>query len=228
MTKTEKAQNHDKTIPRLTQQLTRFKEKHGAEIAMENHVGSLATWTFTRTLSWIQAVARTTVMHCADGYRYTMPTCMLTIPDNWKLCGSTTDGKCGCKCDNGERHQRETRQTFKHWEQLIDSNDRLPKEGKTQLWSLPVTPTEKIAQAVAVGQPDKKYIIDSFAGAESWRLAMQHHGYIYTPVDARNRMAKTRTKTRQPATVADAVPPTIVQYFSSTDPTITVSVVTLQ
>jgi hypothetical protein len=60
--KMEKAQNHDKMIHRLTQQLMKFREKKGCGIVMENPVGSLAKRPFMRTVSWLLAVTRTTVM----------------------------------------------------------------------------------------------------------------------------------------------------------------------
>ena len=37
--------------------------------------------------------------------------------------------------------------------------------------------TEEIMQAVAIKQPDKKYVIDLFAGGESWRPAVEQEGY---------------------------------------------------
>ena len=195
--KREKAINHDNMIRRLTQQLIKFREVYGCEIVMENPVGSLCKRPFMRTASWLMAVTRTTVMYCAYGYRYMKPTHLWTSLDNWKPCGNTGDGKCGGKCGNGERHQREKRCTFKHWDQLAGSNDRLPKGGKTQLWSLPTMLTEEIMQAVAVKQPDKKYVIDLFAGGESWRPAVEQEGYIYVPVDIRKLMAKTKARRKQ-------------------------------
>jgi hypothetical protein len=202
--KREKAQNRDKMIQRLTQQMVKFREKYGGEIVMENPVGSLAKRPFMRTASWLLAMTRTIVMYCAYGYRYMKPTHLWTSLSNWKLCGITRDGKCGGRCGNGERHQREKRCTFKHWEQLAGSNDRLPKGGKTQLWSLPTMLTEEIMAAVAVKQPDKKYIIDLFAGGESWRLAVEHEGYVYVPVDIRKLMTKTKARNKQSMIAAEA------------------------
>ena len=49
--KRKKAQNHDRMILRLTQQLIKFREEYGAEIVMENPVGSLAKRPFMRTVS---------------------------------------------------------------------------------------------------------------------------------------------------------------------------------
>ena len=203
-TKREKAQNHDKMIQRLTQQMVKFREKYDGKIVMENPVGSLAKRPFMRTASWLLAVTRTTVMYCAYGYRYMKPTHLWTSLNNWKPCGITGDGKCGGRCGNGERHQREKRCTFKHWEQLAGSNDRLPKGGKTQLWSLPTMLTEEIMAAVAVKQPDKKYIIDLFAGGESWRPAVEQEGYVYVPVDIRKLMTKTKARNKQSMIAAEA------------------------
>ena len=58
--------------------------------------------------------------------------------------------------------------------------------------------------AVAVKQPDKKYIIDLFAGGESWRPAVEQEGYIYVPVDIRKLMTKTKSRNRQSMIAAGA------------------------
>ena len=64
--------------------------------------------------------------------------------------------------------------------------------------------TEEFMQAVAIKQPDKKYVIDLFAGGESWRPAVEQEGYVYVPVDIRKLMAKIKSKSRQSATTAEA------------------------
>ena len=64
--------------------------------------------------------------------------------------------------------------------------------------------TEEIMQAVAVKQPDKKYVIDLFAGGESWRPAVEQEGYIYVPVDIRKLMAKTKARRKQSIAAAEA------------------------
>ena len=64
---------------------------------------------------------------------------------------------------------------------------RLPAGGKKQIWSLPELLTEEIMNALSASQPaaEKKYVIDLFAGGESWRKSVEAAGYVYIPVDLR-------------------------------------------
>ena len=41
--------------------------------------------------------------------------------------------------------------------------------------------------ALSASQPaaEKKYVIDLFAGGESWRKSVEAAGYVYIPVDLR-------------------------------------------
>ena len=185
--KRETAQNHDKMILKLTQELVRFHREYGGEIVVENPVGSLDKRPFMQLANWLQTVVRHTVMYCAYGYRYMKPTHIWTTLRNWRPEGITGNGKCGGKCGQGERHQQEKRQTFRHWEQIAGTNDRLPAGGKKQIWSLPELLTEEIMNALSTSQPaiEKKYVIDLFAGGESWR------GYVYIPVDLRKLIARS-------------------------------------
>ena len=90
---------------------------------------------------------------------------------------------CHGRCGNGERHQSEKRESFRHWEQLAGAGDKLPKGGKNQLWRLPELLTEELMEEVALKQPTKKYVVDLFAGGESWRKSVEAQGYVYIPVD---------------------------------------------
>ena len=38
---------------------------------------------------------------------------------------------------------------------------------------------------------EKKYVIDLFAGGESWRKSVEAAGYIYVPVDLRKLINKS-------------------------------------
>lgn len=64
--------------------------------------------------------------------------------------------------------------------------------------------TEEIMQAVAIKQPDKKYVIDLFAGGENWRPAVEQEGCVYIPVDIRKLMAKIKSRSKQSITAAEA------------------------
>jgi hypothetical protein len=195
------AVRHDKMIQRLTLDLVELRRRCGCELVMENPVGSLAKRPFMIAADWLQAVKRFTVTYCAYGYKYMKPTHIWTSmwdgDTAWKPKGSTGDGLCKGRCGSGDKHQSEKRETFRHWEQIAGPASRQPlglngATRKQQLWSLPSMLTQEIMAHVAERQPGKKYVIDLFAGGESWRKSVEEQGYVYVPVAIRRLMTQKR------------------------------------
>ena len=196
-----KAKQHDAMIEALVIELTALRREHGCEIVLENPVGSLKERPFMQSADWLQTVKRFTVTYCAYGYKYMKLTNIWTTMHDWQPEGITGDGMCNGRCGNGEKHMSEKRVTYRHQEQIAGPGDKQPKGGMAQLWSLPSMLTKELMKKIVQKQPNKKYVIDLFAGNESWRQAVEDESCVYIPVDIRrllNRLSSKLPQTAQP------------------------------
>jgi len=180
--KAEIARRHDSMIKNLTESLVQEKEEHDFEIVLENPVGSLRKRPFMQTVAWVGAVTMHAVHYCAFGGDFYKPTNIWTTLD-WEPKGNTGNGKCACI----KEHDKE-----KH-EYVIGGpmDRRMPGPAyKQKVWAMPRALREELMDAIRLKQPGKKYVIDLFAGGESWRSTVEAAGYTYIPVDIRAGLAR--------------------------------------
>ena len=181
--KAEIARRHDAMIENLIASTLHELKEHDFEVVMENPVGSLRHRPFMKALEWIGTVVIHTVHYCAFGGEFYKPTNLWTTL-KWEPKGLSGNGKCNCEKQHGKE---------KHEYVIAGSMDRrLPGPSyKQRVWAMPKLLREEIMEAIKEKQPEKKYVLDLFAGGESWRSTVKEAGYIYVPVDIRAGLARS-------------------------------------
>ena len=61
---------------------------------------------------------------------------------------------------------------------------------KQKVRAMPKLLREELMDAIRLKQPGKKYVVDLFAGGESWRSTMEAAGDTYIPMDIRAGLAR--------------------------------------
>jgi hypothetical protein len=185
-------------VKQLVEGLVKRKAKGDEfEIVMENPVGSLRKQDYMQTDQWQEITKEHSVTYCAYGRAYRKATNIWTTLTKWVPKGTTGDGKCGFKCgqlqDEGLHQPERTsegrtgRKKGKHIEAIGAEPARLPKgpRQRQRIWSIPEMLQEELLAAMPEKAGEAKYIVDLFAGGESWRRQVEAAGYVYIGVDLR-------------------------------------------
>ena len=123
--------------------------------------------------AWLATVTMHAVHYCAFGGDFYKPTNIWTTLD-WEPKGNTSNGKCACVKEHGKE---------KH-EYVIGGpmGRKMPGPAyKQKVWAMPRLLREELMDAIKLKQPEKKYVVDLFAGGESWRRPRPVHSCTTSP-----------------------------------------------
>ena len=190
--KVQKAVDHDHFLPRL-QQMVAADRQRGLQynFVFENPRASLRCRPYMQMCAWpkVVEVVRRTVDLCAFRHVYKKGTDLWTSLSQWFPCGTTGNGRCGQRCESGEK----TEKGYRHYFALgVEPERELQGPGVTARRNhMPKMLLKEVMRAAQVGAGEqRRVVIDLCAGYRSLKGICEAEGLIYVPVDIRYSMAK--------------------------------------
>jgi transposase InsO family protein len=185
---------HDAIIHSL---LASFERLHSFDphccVAMENPAASLRMRPFVRMFELVLSLTRHTVNYCAYLVKVFKPTDVwVNFP--WTPQGTTGDGLCHRACFHGQHVMSASgRKSFRHPEHLAGKAAALPK-GFMATSRVPTLLHQELLSAARLHHvvrgsngPERKYVLELFAGTGSLRDVAAASDLLYIGVDISKR-----------------------------------------
>ena len=184
------ARMHDSMTEKVTEALCHSIEHHGIHAALENPRKGMERLPFMNAPRWRKVTDKKIVDYCAWNHPYKKPENIWVSEFGWTPTGITGNGRCGDSCESGS--VRPDTGQFRHFKVLSGPTGTGPTGTgiEKQKNAVPHLLLKEILQAVKLNNtdPDRKYVLDLFAGYGSMRFAAAEEALKYIAVDHRDLM----------------------------------------
>ena len=185
------ARKHDSITGKVTKALCHSIEQQGTYSALENPRKGLERLPFMKAPRWRSLTEKKVVDYCAWKHPYKKPENIWVSEFGWIPTGTTGDGRCGDNCESGSLRSDTDR--YRHHKVLSGPTGTGPtgKGIEKQKNAVPHLLLKEILQAVKQSNtdPNRRYVLDLFAGYDSMRFAAAEEELKYIAVDERDLMS---------------------------------------